>query len=312
MCPRTCEKLYDGLQMAIHSLQVQPSIKLRTPSYEVKQHHKDVIYKECSNMNVEPMARGAGTTLATDKQETGCIPDAQRPTHSTMRKENPPGPQTTADLFQRESINGSGTQHLEESCGGLQIQHDRGAGNERRSNMNVKHKEKLMMKSVNQNNWRTTLYSPKTTPKAPNKGAQHIDDKLRTEAHYAPRPRERDRVENMTRWREKELTTKRQWSQCDIHHKTINATQGHVVNTKRSTGGGTSTNMICRTGKAIQKPACNDNDDWSSSGPECGAKNDTEQLSEHSDELSEALSDVREPDEDHTGSLSETVHMACM
>jgi hypothetical protein len=47
-------------------------------------------------------------------------------------------------------------------------------------------------------------------------------------------------------------------------------------------------------------------------GPECGAKNDTEQLSEYLDELSEALSDVREPDEDHTGSLSETVHMACI
>jgi hypothetical protein len=114
------------------------------------------------------------------------------------------------------------------------------------------------------------------------------------------------------RWREKESTTKRQQSQCDIHHETINAMQGRVVNTKRSTDSGTSTNMIRRTGKAIQKPACNDDDDWSSSGPECGAKNDTEQLSEHSDELSEALSDVREPDEDRTGSLSETVHMACI
>jgi hypothetical protein len=28
--------------------------------------------------------------------------------------------------------------------------------------------------------------------------------------------------------------------------------------------------------------------------------------------LSEALSDVREPDEDHTDSLSETMHMACI
>jgi hypothetical protein len=84
------------------------------------------------------------------------------------------------------------------------------------------------------------------------------------------------------------------------------------VNTKRLMDGGTSTNMIRRTGKAIQKPACNDDDGWSSSGPECGAKNDTEQLSEHSDELSEAMSDVREPDKDHTGSLSETIHMACI
>jgi hypothetical protein len=156
------------------------------------------------------------------------------------------------------------------------------------------------------------VYSPKTTPKAPDKGARHIDDKLRTEAHYAPRPRERDCVENTTRWREKESMTKHQRSQCDIHHETRNATRGHVVNTKRSTDGGTSTNMIHRTGKAIQKPACNDDDDWSSSGPKYGAKNDTEQLSEHSDELSEDLSDVREHDEDHTGSLPETVHMACI
>jgi hypothetical protein len=135
------------------------------------------VYEEGSNANVEPMVRGAGTTSAADKQRTGHIPDAQRPTYSTTHKENPSSPQTTTDLFQRELTNGLCIQHLEESCGRLQIQHDRGTGNERCLNMNVKHKEKLMMKSVIQNNWRTMLYSHKMTPKAPDKGAQHIDDK---------------------------------------------------------------------------------------------------------------------------------------
>jgi hypothetical protein len=49
-----------------------------------------------------------------------------------------------------------------------------------------------------------------------------------------------------------------------------------------------------------------------SEGPEWRAKNNTGQLSECSDELSEALSDIREPDEELTGPKPETVHMACM
>jgi hypothetical protein len=62
-----------------------------------------------------------------------------------------------------------------------------------------------------------------------------------------------------------------------------------------------------------------DSDDSSSSesgvgieGPEWRAKNNTGQLSECSDELSEALRDIREPDEELTGPQPETVHMACM
>jgi hypothetical protein len=179
-------------------------------------------------------------------------------------------------------------------------------------NTNNESKEKLTTKSVNPNSWRTTLYSPKTTPKVPDKGAWHIDDKWRTETQYTPRPRGRDHIHNAMRWREKESTTKHQQSQHDIHHETINMMQGRIVNTKRLMDIGTSTDMISRTGKTIQKPACDNDDDWSSSGPECGAKNDIEQLSEDSDELSEDTSDVRESNEDMTGSLPETVYMACM
>jgi hypothetical protein len=47
-------------------------------------------------------------------------------------------------------------------------------------------------------------------------------------------------------------------------------------------------------------------------GPEWRAKNNTEQLSECSEELSEALSDIREPDEELIGPQPETVHMACI
>jgi hypothetical protein len=69
-----------GPQMAIPSFQAQQFIDLHNPLYrEAKWCHKDVVYKEYSNTNVEPMARGAGTTSAADKQGTGCIPNAQRP-----------------------------------------------------------------------------------------------------------------------------------------------------------------------------------------------------------------------------------------
>jgi hypothetical protein len=89
--------------------------------------------------------------------------------------------------------------------------------------MNDESKKKLTKVSVKQVRGSTILYSPKTVPKTPDKGAWSRDNKQRAETHYAPWPRERDCIENTIRWRKKELTTKRQWSQCDIHHETINA-----------------------------------------------------------------------------------------
>jgi hypothetical protein len=169
--------------------------------------------------------------------------------------------------------------------------------------LNVKHKEKLTILSVSQLEWNTDLYSLARRPKAPDKGIWHINNKLRTEAHYIPQPKGRDCISNVTWWETSKLTKTYQQSQCDIHHETINVTRGHVVNTRRSMDVGTSTNMNHRAGRATQKPACNDDDDWSLSGPECRARNETEQLSEDSDELSEAPSNVRDPDKDFTGSL---------
>jgi hypothetical protein len=83
------------------------------------------------------------------------------------------------------------------------------------------------------------------------------------------------------------------------------------MSTRGPTDVGTSTNMSHRTGKAVQMHTC-DNNDWSSLGPKYGAKNNTGQLSEDSDELSENPSDVRESDKDLTSSLPEAMHMACM
>jgi hypothetical protein len=244
--------------------------------------------------------------------EMGCIPVAQRPTCSKMCNKHSSGPQTAIDLHQKDLLSSSHIQHLEGLSSRLHIQCDRGAGNEIQLNLNVKHKKKLTSSSVSIQEQSIDLYSPKTTPKVLDKHVWHIDDKLRTEAHYAPQPKGRDHINNAMRWREKELTTKHQWSQHDIHHEIISATQGRIINTKGLMDVGMSTNMIRRTGKAIQKPACDDDDDWLLLGPKCGAKNNTEQLSEDSDELSEVPNYVRESDEDLTGSLPETVHMACM
>jgi hypothetical protein len=209
-----------GPQTAIFLFQVQQFVDLHDPLYrEAKQHHKDIIYKECLNVNIDPMARGAGMTSAADNAEgRGNAPGFQQMTCSRMHKQ-PNGHQTAVSPSQSQSSVGLSAPICKEP---------RGCPGDARYggylNRDDKSKRRLMKSSVSKNKRSTVLYSPKMTPKAPDKGAWHIDDKLRTEAHYAPQPRERDCVENTTWWREKELTTKRQQSQCDIHHETINMT----------------------------------------------------------------------------------------
>jgi hypothetical protein len=256
--------------------------------------------------------RGMACIMPSLTNKNGGTPVTQGPMHSKMRNEHASGPQMAVDSHQRDSSSGLHRRSMEGQHIGMQAQSDGGVKNKGHSKLNVEQKKELTKASVSQNERSTVLYSPNIAPKAPDKRAQCTDDELKTEAHYAPWQKGRDHVNNVTWWETRKLTKTRQQSQCNMHHKTENAAWGCVRSNRGSTAVGTSTNTIHRTGKAIQKPACNDNNDWSSSGPECGAKNDTEQLSEHSDELSEALSDVREPDKDHTGSLSETVHMACM
>jgi hypothetical protein len=190
----SCETSYEGLQMATPSLQVQPSVKSRTPSYgEAKRHHKDVVYEECLNVNVDPMARGAGMTSAANNTEgRGNAPGSQQMTHSRTRKQ-PNGHQTAVSPSQSQSSMGSSAPICEEPRG--RPGDTRYGGYPNRDN---EYKRRLTKSSVSKNKRSTVLYSPKTTPKAPDKGDQCIDNKLRTEAHYAPWPRERDHIENMT------------------------------------------------------------------------------------------------------------------
>jgi hypothetical protein len=91
--------------------------------------------------------------------------------------------------------------------------------------MNDESKKKLTKVSVKQDGGSTILYSPKTFPKAPEKGAQSRDNKQRAETHYAPWPRGRDHANNAMQWKTSKLTRMCQQSQCDICHKTINTLQ---------------------------------------------------------------------------------------
>jgi hypothetical protein len=278
------------------------------------QHNGSGIDKGCSNVNNESKERLTKSPKATDKhawhidnaEGRGNTPGSQQMTRSRTHKQ-PNGHQTAISPFQPQSSVGSSAPIYEEPRG-----HTGDARYGGYLNRDDESKRRLMKSSVSKNKRSTVLYSPKIAPKAPDKRAQHTDDKLRTKAHYAPQPKVRNHVNNTMRWETRKLIKTHQQSQHDICHETENTAWGHVMSNRGSTAVGMSTNTIRRTGKAIQKPACNDNDDWSSLGPKCGAKNNTEQLSECSDELSEVLSDVREPDEDRTGSLSETVHMACI
>jgi hypothetical protein len=278
------------------------------------QHNSGRIDKGCSNVNNESKERLTKLPKAMDKRAwcidnaegRGNTPGSQQMMRSRMRKQSN-GHQTAISPSQPQLSVGSSAPIYKEL---------RGCPGDARYggylNRDDESKRRLTKLSVSKNKRSTVLYSPKIAPKAPDKRAQHTDDKLRTKAHYAPQPKVRDHVNNMMRWETRKLMKTHQQSQHDICHETENMAWGHIMSNRGSMAVGTSTNTIHRIGKAIQKPACNDDDDWSSSGPKCGAKNNTEQLSECSDELSEALSDVREPDEDCTGSLSETMHMACI
>jgi hypothetical protein len=204
------------------------------------------------------------------------------------------------------------TQSIEGSRGGSCIQWDGGADNERHSKLNVKQKEKLTSLSVSVQEQITVMYSPGRKPKVPDKHAQHGDNKYKPEAHNTPRPTERDCVEQSPKQQD---TSGRQRSWCDSRHTSHDTTREHIVE-----GGEMECAHPTHPTRQVHGPYWDqDSDDSSSSesgvrnkGPEWRAKNNTEQLSECSDELSEDLRDIREPDEELTGPQPETVHMACM
>jgi hypothetical protein len=209
-------------------------------------------------------------------------------------------------------MSGACIQRLEEAWGGLHIQHGGGTDNGRRSNPNIKHKKILMKLSVGLQEWSTMQYSPERKPKVPDKHARRVDNKYNLEVHNAPRPTERDCVEQSLKQQD---AFGHQRSLCDSRHTSHDTTRERVAERGE---------MECAhptyPTRQVHGPYWDqDSDDPLSSesgvgneGPEWRARNNTEQLSECSDELSEARSEIREPDEELTGPQPETVHMACM
>jgi hypothetical protein len=312
--------LYDP-QTAVLSSQPQPSRGSSNPRYgESRGRPGDAQYGERTRINDEnsripkEVVNGRWTACCTPSltNETGYLPVPQRPTRSTTRKEDPSGPQTTADSPQRELMSGERIQRLGEAWGGLHSQHGSGAGNGRRSKSNVKHKKRLTSLSVNVQERSTVTYLLGRKPKAPDKHARRVDNKYNLKAHNAPRPTERDCVEQSLKQQD---VFGRQRSLCDSRHTS------HDTMCERVAERGV---MECAhptyPTHQVHGPYWDqDSDDSLSSesgvgneGPKWRAKNNTEQLSECSDELSEARSEIREPDEELTGPQPETVHMACM
>jgi hypothetical protein len=289
--------------------------------------HNGTGVRKCSYTNVEPNVSNDENSRLSEKvvngQWTACItpsltnkkggaPVTQRPTRSKTRNEHEYGPQTTTDLPQRAPMSGAHIQHLEEMWGRLHIRRGGGTDNGRHSNPNVKHKKILTKLSVGLQEWSTMQYSPGRKPKAPDKHARRVDNKYNLEAHNAPRPMERDCVEQSLKQQD---VFGRQWSLCDSCHTSHDTTCERVAERGE---------MECAhptyPTRQVHGPYWDqDSDDSLSSesgvgneGPEWRARNNTEQLSECSDELSEARSEIREPDEELTGPQPETVHMACM
>jgi hypothetical protein len=321
----TCSKTRNGYlydpQTVVPSSQPQSSRGSSNPvNGELRGHPGDARYGERTRINGEnsripkEVVNGRRTAYCTPSltNETGYLPGPQRPMRSTTRKEDPSSPQTTADSLQREAMSGTRIQRLEEAWGGLHSQRGGGAGNGRRLKSNVKYRKRLTSLSVNLQERSTMQYSPGRKPKAPDKHAWRVDNKYNHEAHNAPRPTERDRVEQSLKQQD---AFGRQRSLCDSRHTSHDTTCERVAE-RGEMECAHPTYPTCQ----VHGPYWDqDSDDSLSSesgvrneGPEWRAKNNTEQLSECSDELSEARSEIREPDEELTGPQPETVHMACM
>jgi hypothetical protein len=243
---------------------------------------------------------------------TGNSPVSQQPTHSKMCNKYLYDPQTAIDPHHRETMSSSCIQRIEGLRGGSCTQWGGGVGNGIHLNSNVKHEKKLTSLSVSVQAQSTVMYSPGRKPKVLDKHAWHVDNKYKPKAHNAPRPTERDCVEQSLKQQD---MSGHQWSWCDSHHTSHDTTCEHVAE-----GGEMECAHPTHPTRQVHGPYWDqDSDDSSSSesgvrneGPEWRAKNNTEQLSECSDELSEDLRNIREPDEELTSPQPETVHMACM
>lgn len=194
--------------------QAQPAVNLHNPSYrKARWHHNNAVCEEHWNTDTELTMRGAETMSAAGKEQgTGHIPMAQPTTCSRTRNKQLVGPQMAIPSHQVQLSLGS-----QIPLGGELKWWYGHAVIEGRSNVNDKSGKKLMKLSVNQNEKSTMLYSTKTAPKAPDKGAQCVDDRNNTEVHNTPQPAGRDCVEQSLKLHQQD-THVHQWSLCDSCH----------------------------------------------------------------------------------------------
>jgi hypothetical protein len=226
--------LYDP-QTAVPSSQPQPSRGLSNPRYgESRGHPGDAQYGERTRINNEnsripkEAVNGRRTVCCTPSltNETGYLPVSQRPTRSKTRNKYPYNPQMAVDPHHRETTSNLCIQRIEGSRGGSCTQRGGGVGNGICLNSNVKHEKKLTSLSVSVQEQSTVMYSPGRKPKAPDKHAWCGDNKYKPEAHNAPRPTERDCVEQSLKQQD---VSGRQWSWCDSCHTSHDTTREHVV-----------------------------------------------------------------------------------
>jgi hypothetical protein len=165
---KTCENSYNGPQMAVPSHQAQPPLGSRIPPADgSRRRQKDTVYGRRSKENDEDK-RGAGGTSAVDKRKgTGNFPVDQRPMCPRMRETLYDSLQMAIHPFQVQP-----SVKMRTPWYGELRRHHGDTVYKNCLNMNDKSKKKLTKSSVDQNNWSTRMYSPKMTPKAPDKRAQ--------------------------------------------------------------------------------------------------------------------------------------------
>jgi hypothetical protein len=241
---------------------------------------------------------------------TGNSPVSQRPTRSKMRKEYPYDPQTAIDPCHRESASSSCTRRIEGLRGGSCTQHDGGVIDERCSNPNVKHKKILTKLSVGLQERSTMLYSPGRKPKVPDKHARHVDNKYNPEAHNAPRPTERDCVEQSLNQQD---AFGRQRSLCDSRHTSHDTMHEHIAE-----GGGmeyTHPTHYTHGPYWDQDSADSSSSESEVTNEEFGTRHG---VSDEPDEQSECLENSANMSNEiygssiHSDQQSEAVHMACI
>jgi hypothetical protein len=323
MHSRTRNEFPSGPQTAVSSSQPQSSRGSSDPMYGGPRGRPgDARYGGQTKSNNENSR--ITEEVVNEQQLAGCTPSltnitgnspvSQRPTHSKTRKEYPYDPQTAIDPCHRESASSSCTRRIEGSRGGLCTQRDGGVIDKRRSNPNVKHKKTPMKLSVkNIQEWSTDMYSTMRKPKALDKHARRVDNKYNPEVHNAPRPMERDCVEQPLKQQD---VFGRQRSLCDSRHTSHDTTRSRVAE-----GGGMEYMHPTHPTHHTHGPYW-DQDSADSSSSESEVANEEfgtrHSVSDEPDEQSECSENSANTSNEiyrssvHSDQQSEAVHMACI